>query len=394
VGIGRRVAIGGAAVAAGALAVARPVLDAGVATVEARMNRVHHDPSGPIPAAAAGLHATLRVADLHADSLLWGRDLLVRGDRGHVDVPRLIEGNVALQVLAASVRVPRGINYDRNEDTSDQVILIALAKRWPPRTWRSPLARALHLADRALDLADRSGGRFRVVTTRDELARALRIRELDPGTTAGLLSIEGGAPLEGDPANLDVLAAAGFRMLSPAHLVDTPFAGSAQGAEQHGLTAAGRELLRRAEEQCVLFDVAHASSRTIDDVLARATRPVVASHTGVRGIVDNGRNLGDAHLEGIAATGGVVGIGFWEHACGGTGAEAIAASVAYAVERIGADHVALGSDWDGAVAVPFDAAGLARLTAALLDVGLDEAAVRAVMGETVLRLLATTLPGS
>ena len=56
------------------------------------------------------------------------------------------------------------------------------------------------------------------------------------------------------------------------------------------------------------------------------------------------------------------------------------------------EHVALGSDWDGAVPVPFDAANVVRLTDALLDVGLDEAAIRAVMGENVLRVLATALP--
>ena len=131
---------------------------------------------------------------------------------------------------------------------------------------------------------------------------------------------------------------------------------------------------------------------TIDDALSVSTRPVVASHTGVRGIADNARNLSDEHLAGIAASGGIVGIGFWETACGGPDAGAIARSIAYAVERIGADHVALGSDWDGAVPVPFDAAGTVRLTEALLAEGLDEASIRAVMGENVLRLLGATLP--
>ena len=62
---------------------------------------------------ARALHETLGVVDLHADSLLWGRDLLERGDRGHVDVPRLIEGNVALQVFAASTKSPRHLNIER-----------------------------------------------------------------------------------------------------------------------------------------------------------------------------------------------------------------------------------------------------------------------------------------
>ena len=89
----------------------------------------------------------------------------------------------------------------------------------------------------------------------------------------------------------------------------------------------------------------------------------------MRGIADNARNLSDEHLDGIAATGGLVGIGFWETASGGPDAAAIARSIAYAVERVGPEHVALGSDWDGAVPVPFDAANVVRLTDALLDVG-------------------------
>ncbi|HEY5519552.1 MAG TPA: hypothetical protein VIK08_02760, partial [Candidatus Limnocylindrales bacterium] len=145
----RRAALAMGAVAVGALTAARPVLDAAVARTERRMNPVGPGPLAPPSERAMALHATLRVADLHADSLLWGRDLLRRGDRGQVDVPRLIEGNVAVQVFSMPVKTPRHLNIERNEPTSDDVTLIALAKRWPPATWRSLLARVLHLAANA-----------------------------------------------------------------------------------------------------------------------------------------------------------------------------------------------------------------------------------------------------
>ena len=193
---------------------------------------------------------------------------------------------------------------------------------------------------------------------------------------------------------MDVVADLGIRMISPAHFFDTAFGGSAHGEQQYGLTALGREMVARMEARGVILDLAHASSRTIDDALSIATRPVVASHTGVRGVLDNPRNLTDAHLAGIAATGGLVGIGFWPTACGGDDAPSIARSIAYAVERVGMAHVALGSDWDGAVPVPFDAANVVRLTEALLDTGLDDDAIRGVMGENVLRVLAAVLPAS
>ena len=112
----------------------------------------------------------------------------------------------------------------------------------------------------------------------------------------------------------------------------------------------------------MIVDVAHASVATIDDVLAIATRPVVASHTGVRGVADNSRNLSDDHLRGIAATGGLIGIGFWPTACGGDDAEAIARSIKYATNVAGLEHVALGSDFDGGVQTPFDATGMVQVT--------------------------------
>jgi len=380
------------ALTVGALAAARPALDALVGRVERGMNPVGVTPADAVSGRALALHATLRVADLHADSLLWGRNLLVRGDRGHVDVPRLIEGGVALQVLSMPVKTPRGLNIERNTDATDQVLAIALAKRWPPATWRRLLPRVLHLADRACRFADDSAGAFRIIASQADLAAYLAEREANPAMTAGLLSIEGAHALDGDPANVDVVADVGIRMISPAHFFDTAFGGSAHGVEQGGLTEKGRDMVRRMEARGVILDVAHASARTIDDALAIATRPVVASHTGVRGVCDNARNLSDEHLDGIAATGGLVGIGFWETASGGPHPADIARSIAYAIDRIGVDHVALGSDWDGAVPVPFDAANVVRLTDALLAAGLDDAAVRAVMGENVLRVLATVLP--
>jgi membrane dipeptidase len=388
----RRAALAAGAAGIGALAAAGPVLDAVVARTERRMNPVHPHPGSPVSDHALALHETLRVADLHADSLLWGRDLLVRGNRGHVDVPRLIEGNVALQVLSMPVKTPRHLNIERNEPTSDDVTLIALAKRWPPATWRSLLARVLHLAERARRFEMSSGGAFRLLATQADLAAYLADRAATPGITAGLLSIEGAHALDDDPANVEVVADAGIRMISPAHFFDTAFGGSAHGTEQHGLTDLGREMVCRMEARGVILDVAHASLATIDDALAISTRPVVASHTGVRGVLDNARNLSDAHLAGIAATGGLVGIGFWDTVTGGSDAPSIARSIAYAVDRIGVDHVALGSDWDGAVPVPFDAANVVRLTDALLEAGLDEPGIRAVMGENVLRVLAEALP--
>jgi microsomal dipeptidase-like Zn-dependent dipeptidase len=341
---------------------------------------------------ARALHERLWIADLHADSLLWGRDLLARSDRGQVDVPRLIEGNVALQVLAVTTKSPRHLNIERNDDRSDDVLLLALALGWPPATWRRLLPRALHLAARADAMAARSDGRLSVIRTTADLAAYEVARRDRPAMTAALLSIEGAHALDDDPANVEVVADAGFRMMSPSHFFDTVFGGSAHGVVKGGLTDRGREMVHRMEARGMLVDVAHASAATVDDILAMAGRPVVASHTGLRGVCDNARNLTDAHVRGIAATGGVVGVGFWPTACGGEDVDAIVRSIRYAVDVGGIEHVALGSDFDGAVPEPFDATGLVLVTEALLDAGFADDDIPRIMGGNVRRLLADVLP--
>ena len=384
-----------AALVAGGLGVAAFARIGGgalVARSERRLNPVGSPPPYRPSDRAREIHARSTVVDLHADSLLWGRNLLKRGDRGHVDVPRLIEGGTAIQVFAVTTKVPRNLNIERNDDRTDDILLVAIARGWPPATWRSLLARAEHQAGRLQAFADRSGGRLTLIRQRRELESFLARRATDQGIVGGLLAIEGAHALDGDPANVDRLSAAGYRMVAPTHFFDNDFAGSAHGVEQGGLTPLGRELIGRLEGASVIVDLAHASARTIDDVLAMATRPVVASHTGVRGTADNARNLSDEQLRGIAATGGIVGIGFWPTATGGEDAASIGRAIAYAAGVIGVEHVGLGSDFDGAVPVPFDASGLALVTESLLAHGFDEAAIGRIMGGNAIDLLRRCLP--
>jgi microsomal dipeptidase-like Zn-dependent dipeptidase len=357
-----------------------------------RSNRLIPRSRPPVSEAARRLHERLLVADLHADTLLWDRDPLERAPRGHVDVPRLLEGNVALQAFTVVTKTPRHLNIESNDDRSDDVTLLAMAQRWPPATWFSLKARALHQARRLDDAAARSAGRLSVVRSRSELAACLARRGRERSVTAGFLGLEGAHALEGDLANLEVLFGAGFRMVGLVHFFDNEFAGSAHGVAKGGLTAKGRELVRRLEERRMLVDLAHASPRTIEETLAIATRPVVVSHTGVKGTCDNVRNLDDGALRGVARTGGLVGIGYWETAMCGVGGAAVARAIRHATEVAGVDHVALGSDFDGAVAEPFDTAGLAEITDALLAAGFAERDVEKIMGGNVFRLLGEALP--
>jgi microsomal dipeptidase-like Zn-dependent dipeptidase len=350
-------------------------------------------PAGPpVSARARALHERLLVVDLHADSLLWGRDLLRRGTRGHVDVPRLVEGNVAVQAFTVVTQTPRGLNILRNDDRTDDITLLALVQRWPPRTWTDRQERAIYQAERLRRFAARSNGALTVLRTRGDLDEFLERRAGRRDLAAGFLGLEGAQSLEGDPERLEPLYAAGYRMIAPVHFFDTAFAGSAHGVEKGGLTAAGRALVKGLEARSMILDLAHASERAIDDALAMATRPVVVSHTGVRATCDNPRNLSDAQLRGVARTGGIVGIGFWDTAVCGDTPRSIARAMRHAVAVAGIDHVGLGSDFDGAVATPFDAAGLPQLTEALLAEGFSDEEVARIMGANAIRVLQSTLP--
>jgi membrane dipeptidase len=251
------------------------------ALVEKRMNATLNPPPYLASERAVELHKKLLVADLHADSLLWNRDLLERASRGHVDVPRLIEGNVALQAFTIVTKTPRGMNIESNDDRSDNVTLLAMAERWPISTWGSLKERALYQAGKLRDAAARSNGKLTLITTAAELSGYLDRRVQEPAVTAGFLGVEGAQALDKDLANIDVLFDAGIRMMAPTHFFDNDMGGSAHGVEKGGLTEKGKEMIRRMEAKRMIVDLAHASSRTIDDVLSIATRPVVVSHTGV-----------------------------------------------------------------------------------------------------------------
>ncbi len=341
---------------------------------------------------AQQLHSTLWIADLHADALLWHRNLLKRSARGHVDIPRLIDGNVALQAFTIVSKTPFGLNFERNDGSSDMITLLAMAQRWPVRSWFSLKERALYQASRLHEFAEKSNGKFTMIKSKSDLIAYIARREREPEITAGFLGIEGAQVLEGEIENLQLFFDTGVRMMSPSHFFDTAVGGSAHGIAKGGLTELGKQVIRRMEELGMIVDVAHASPKTIAEVLAIATKPIFVSHTGVKGTCDNIRNLSDAQIKGIAASGGLVGIAYFEQATCGRDVNAIVKAIKYVVELVGVEHVALGSDFDGAVETPFDTAGLIQLTDALIAAGFSDREIALIMGENVRRVLLEVLP--
>ncbi len=362
------------------------------ARVEKGRNVILNPPPYQASDAAKELHKRLLIADLHADTLLWNRDLLKRSEYGHVDLPRLQEGNVAVQAFTVVTKTPRNMNIENNTGGTDNITLLAFAERWPFAAWTNLTERALYQARRLHDAAARSNGKLVILKTRNDVMKFLERRKTEKDVVAGFLGIEGAHALSGDVNNLDKLYDAGFRMIGITHFFDNEMGGSAHGVAKGGLTEAGKKLVEKMQEKSVFIDLAHASPQVIADVLTMATRPIIVSHTGVKGTCDNTRNLSDDQLKAIALAGGLVGIGYWDTATCGRDAKAIAKAIRYTVDLIGVDHVALGSDFDGAIEAPFDTTGLVQITDALLQAGFDETQIKKLMGENVIRTLQFYLP--
>ena len=332
------------------------------------------------------------IADLHCDELLWDRDLLKELDYGHVDLPRMQKANMAFQVFTVVSKVPFGINIEANEGNSDQIALLSFAQLRPPSNWFSIKQRALNQCNALHTFAKKSKGEFRVIKTKRDLRQFVTNRNKNHLLSSGMLGLEGAQPLEGKLTNLMEFYNVGVRYIGLAHFYDNEWAGSAHGMNKGGLTSIGKLLIRKMDSLHIMIDLAHSSKQTINDVFAIHDGPVLVSHTGVRGVCDNQRNLSDKHLIEIGKRNGLVGIGLWETAVCGKDAAATARSIRYVADKIGVDNVALGSDWDGAFEMHFDVTGLPRIVAALEKEGFDRTEIEKIMGGNVREFFLRNLP--
>ncbi|WP_028711425.1 dipeptidase [Paracoccus sp. J55] len=363
--------------------------------VERRLNPVTMPAGGwPVSTQAEALHQRLVIGDWHSDALLWDRDLLKRADRGHTDIPRLVQGNVALQVFTTVTKSPRGQNYSRNSaEAPDNITPLFIGQLRPLPSWFSLKERALVQAAALRRAAERAPEQLMLIRSAEDLQTLLEARQNGAKTLGALLGTEGGHPLEGNIANLQVLYGAGFRLLGLTHFFDNELGGSlhGEGGSGSGLTPFGRQVVEEMMAKRMIIDLAHASPEVVRDVLAIPGTQPILSHTGVHGHCPSPRNLEDALLKAIAEKGGLIGIGYWaDVVCGKTPAD-IAGAIQAAIALVGEDHVSLGSDYDGSVDAPFDAAHLTALTQALLDAGLSDQQIAKVMGGNMMRYLAQVL---
>ncbi len=366
-----------------------------------------------ISARAKKIHFSSIVVDTHDDTtqrLVSEKfDLGHRDAAGHIDIPRMREGGLGAIFFST----------------------------WMPSSVTGPIAvkRALDQIDAVREQARMHPQDLLLATTSADIRRAH-----GEGKIAVLMGMEGGHMLDNDLGALRMYAALGVRYLTLTHSGNNDWADSSTDKAAHnGLTDFGKDVVRELNRLGVIVDISHVADKTFYDALETSRAPMMASHSSCRAICDHPRNMTDAMIKALAAKGGVIQINYYagflsqelrsatqanpdlvkqmeaevEKRCGKNeacqliegerlmhdmmaqgklprvGWEKIIEHIDHAVKVAGADHVGLGSDFDGA-GMPYgmeDVTKLPQITEALLKRGYSEADIRKILGENTLRVM-------
>jgi len=325
-----------------------------------------------------------------------GIDFLERSTTGHLDLPRAEVGGMFGGFFALGVFA----KYNAEQDliVTQTGYEVRMAAPLDPVSTRREIGLQLS-ALRSLE--QRSLGKIRIATTVDEIEQARR-----EDAFAILLHMEGADSIDPALDELGELYRSGLRSLgivwSRPNIFGhgVPFAYPRSPDTGPGLTPAGKDLVRECNRLGIMIDLAHLNERGFRDVAALSTSPLVVTHTCVHALCPSARNLTDRQLDAIRDSDGIVGMNFSVgdvrpdgHRNADTPLTLVAQHIAYLVERLGIDRVAIGSDFDGATipAAIGDASGLPHLIAALRDHGFDDEALKKIASENWMRVLRLSL---
>ena len=363
--------------------------------LDKNMNPVSEHSTYLVSKKAQEMHKSLIVGDWHADSALWNRDLKKTHDYGHVDIPRLQKGNVALQMFTTVTKSPAGQNYEKNNsDSRDNITALAIVQRWPIKTWFSLYERALYQSNKIISLAERDPENFMLIKSQNDLDIFLLKRKINSRLVGGLIGTEGSHALDGSIDNIENLYKNGFRMMSLQHFFDNRLGGSLHGTSGEGLTEFGIKAIQEMMRLDIIIDLSHSSQQVVKDVLEISHQPLVISHTGFNGHCKSARNISDDLMKEISSRGGLIAVGFWDAAICDNTPKVVAEAINYGIKLIGVDHVSLGSDFDGTIEPGFDTSELEAITHELIELGLREIEIKKVMGLNMLTFLQNNLPNT
>ncbi|MCQ1835659.1 dipeptidase [Neorhizobium galegae] len=347
---------------------------------------------------------SIEVFDGHNDAVQFmvdykptGRDFLTRSEEGHLDLPRAIEGRLMGGLFALHASPERKPANDLIVTSDGYEVRYADAV---------PLDYARLQIDAQLSaiggLIRRSNGRMRLATDVDGITTARA-----ESAFAVVLHMEGAEAIDPGLDYLHHLHEAGLRSLGPVWSrpnifgYGVPFAYPRSPDTGPGLTDIGRNLVRTCNALGIMIDLAHLNERGFWDVAALSTAPLVATHACAHSICPSTRNLTDRQLDAIRDTDGVIGFNLAvydiradAHLDADTPLDVVVRHIEYLIDRMGADRVALGSDFDGTV-VPRqirDASGLPHLFDAMRKAGFDEPTLRKFAFDNWLRVFGLTWP--
>ncbi len=335
------------------------------------------------------------VFDGHNDTVMQ----LVRGERsffdksetGHIDLPRAREGGLMGGFFAVYIidpNVAEIMQKARDEGRDPSQALGEYAQQYAdPANWPDPMpldyaqTNALAMLGTLLKVAKESEGQVKIVRTAAEIEQCVA-----DGTFAIELHFEGAEPLDTNGDALEVFYAAGLRSVGLTHsrrnifTEGVPFAFPASPDTGAGLNEHGKELVRQLNRKKVMIDLSHITEQGFWDVAELTDAPLVATHSNAWNLSNSPRNLTDKMMDAIKESNGVAGLNFHVGFLREDGANdadtpisTMVEHVVYMADKMGVDHVALGSDYDGATmpAELKDAAGLPKLMQALADHGFD-----------------------
>lgn len=312
---------------------------------------------------------------------MWNRDLTKQSDEGHVDFPRLKEAGVKIQCFTV---VTRGF------PVVDLFTSFARKQKWPKEARKGEWNRCQFQVNHLHALCGRSNGAAAVTGTRQQLDE-----NLAAGRLSAVLGVEGAHAIEGRVERVAELHERGVRFIGLTHLTNNELGGTSYPLMgNRGLTPLGQQVLDEMARKGILVDTAHASRRTLEDVLAHPSARPFCSHSGVDGAKKSWRNLPDWALKKMADKGGVVGIVFATIYVGGKTWDHVAKHIEHAINVMGEEGVGLGSDFDGFVPLPQgmrDVRDLYQLTETLARRGHPEARIEKILGGNMKRLFAETL---
>jgi membrane dipeptidase len=332
-----------------------------------------------------------------------GRTLFEKSDVGHIDIPRARKGGMVGGFFAICTPPPES-SPERNPFhgltlTSNGYEL----KYHPPLEFEYSRDFTNSVIDFAYDIENQSQGDLGIIRDYADLRSCL-----DTKTIAAILHIEGAEPIKADLSNLGYFYEKGIRSIGlvwsrpndfgygvPYRHPSTPDTGP-------GLTSAGFKLVDACNELKIIIDLAHLNEKGFWDVAARSKQPIVISHTAVHALCPAGRNITDRQIDAVGASGGLIGVWFEPlhihyrtdsegKPISDVAASEIATHIEYIAKRIGIDHVAIGSDFDGAdmPSEISDVAHLPVLFEKLSDLGFSESELEKIAIGNWLRIIRT-----